>query len=367
VRAHRLTTRRVRLGAVDLGRGAPIVVQSMTTTPTQDVRATLRQIRRLRQAGCELVRVAVPDAGAAEALPRLVRASPLPLVADIHFDARLAKTALAAGVAKIRINPGNLGLEPALDIGRAAARAGVAVRIGVNSGSVPERQRRAARSSESLGRLMARMAVRYAGAFERAGVRRLVLSVKSSEVAATLAAYRTLAGSSRLPLHLGLTEAGGDLAGAVKSAAALSPLLLEGIGDTLRISLTGDPVLEVRVAYQLLSALGLRRRGVEIIACPTCGRTRIDLERMLRRVEKAVADITQPLTLAVMGCVVNGPGEARHADAGLAGAPDGSFMLFAQGRPLRRVTAAAAVPALLAQVKKILLERGKAHAAESSA
>lgn len=352
-RAHRLTTRLVRVGTQALGHGRPVLVQSMTNTPTEDAGRTLAQIRRLAAAGCELVRVAVPSQAAVKALARITASSPLPVIADIHFDHELALGAIAAGAAKVRINPGNLGLERSLQVARAAARAKVAVRIGVNAGSLPERWRQAAKTPAALGRLMARTAKRFADAFAAAGQRRIVLSVKSSDILALLAAYRQLAATTRWPLHLGLTEAGGELAGAVKTAAGLSPLLLEGIGDTLRVSLTADPVAEIRAANLILAATGVRRRGPDIISCPTCGRTAGDLFGVLKKVERALLTETRPLTVAVMGCVVNGPGEARHADAGLAGAPDGTFMLFAQGKPLRRVTAAQAVPALLAELKKI--------------
>jgi (E)-4-hydroxy-3-methylbut-2-enyl-diphosphate synthase len=324
----------------------------MTTTRTHQVAATLAQIKKLAQAGCELVRVAVPDEAAVEALPKIVAGSPLPVVADIHFSDKLAHLALAAGVAKVRINPGNLGAARALEVGRNARDRGVAVRIGVNSGSVPEGRRKNAKTPAALGRVMAELALEYAQAFEKIKHPALVLSVKSSDVQTSLAAYRYLAEHSLWPLHLGITEAGGVLTGAVKSAAGLSPLLLEGIGDTLRVSLTGDPVKEIPVANQLLSVTGVRRRGVEIIACPTCGRTQGNLTAMLEKVERELAPEMRPLTVAVMGCVVNGPGEARHADFGLAGAPDGRFLLFAQGKPLRKVAAEKAVDALLAEIKK---------------
>lgn len=346
-------TRKVRVGELTLGGGEPVRVQSMTNTSTADANATLRQVRRLAQAGCELVRVAVPDEAAVQALPAIVARSPLPVIADIHFDHRLALAAIQAGVAKVRINPGNLGLERSLKVAEAAAAKNVAVRIGVNSGSLPEAERHRARTPEALGELMAVTAQRYAEAFESRGASQLVLSVKASGVAATLAAYRALVQRVPWPLHLGITEAGGELAGAIKTAVGLGPLLLEGIGDTLRVSLTADPVKEIRVANLLLAAAGVRRRGVDIIACPTCGRTTGDLFRILKQVEAALEHDSRPLTVAVMGCVVNGPGEARHADAGLAGAPDGSFMLFVRGRTARRVTAKAAVPALLAALKTL--------------
>ncbi|MEW6516776.1 MAG: flavodoxin-dependent (E)-4-hydroxy-3-methylbut-2-enyl-diphosphate synthase [candidate division FCPU426 bacterium] len=352
-RAPRLVTRLVKVGNQVLGHGSPVLVQSMTNTPTEDAGRTLAQIRRLAAAGCELVRVAVPTKAAAAALSRIVTRSPLPVIADIHFDHELALAAIAASAAKVRINPGNLGLERSLLVARAAAKAKVAVRIGVNAGSLPERWRQGAATPAALGRLMAKTAVRYALALEKAGLRQIVLSVKASDILASLAAYRQLAATTRWPLHLGITEAGGELAGSIKTAAGLAPLLVEGIGDTLRVSLTADPVREIRAANLILAATGVRQRGPDIIACPTCGRTAGDLFGILKKVEQALLDEPRPLTVAVMGCVVNGPGEARHADAGLAGAQDGSFILFAQGKPLRRVSAAQAVPALLAELKKI--------------
>lgn len=353
-RAHRLRTCRVRVGHRVIGHGAPVLVQSMTNTPTDDVCATLAQIRGLALAGCELIRVAVPDKPALAALPRIIQGSPMPVIADIHFDHTLALAALAAGVAKVRINPGNMGQDKSLLVARAAAAAGKSVRIGVNAGSLPERDRKKTKSPEALGRLMARTALSYARAFEKTGLQEIVLSVKASDIRTTIAAYRSLAEESRWPLHLGITEAGDELAGAVKTAAGLSPLLLEGLGDTLRVSLTADPAREIEVADLLLSATGVRRRGIEIISCPTCGRTTLDLAGIVKQVKQALAGEAKPLTVAIMGCVVNGPGEARHADVGLAGAPDGSLMLFAQGRPLRRVPAARAVAALKAEVEKMV-------------
>ena len=283
MKPHRARTQQVRVGSVLIGGGAPVVVQSMTNTPTADARATLAQIRRLAAAGCEVVRVAVPDAPAAAALSRLTASSPLPVVADVHFDAALALAALQGGAAKIRINPGNLGLPRALDVARAAAGAGVPVRIGVNAGSVPERRRKSARTPDRLGRLMADMALEYAGAFSRVGCRDLVLSVKAADLTANLAAYRALASAATFPLHLGVTEAGAGMGGVVKSAAGLAPLLFEGIGDTVRVSLTGDPMQEIPVANRLLAATGVRPRGVEIIACPTCGRTTGDFTGLVSR------------------------------------------------------------------------------------
>ena len=271
----------VKIGPLTLGGRAPIVVQSMTNTKTHDVRATLAQIKRLATAGCELVRVAVPDQAAAAALPRLQAASVLPLVADIHFDADLALAAIAAGIPKIRINPGNLGLVPSRQVARAAAKKGTVIRVGVNAGSLPPKLRAGIKTPVALGRAMAKLAIKYADGLVAEGLKQIVLSVKASEIKATIAGYQYLAEHSRWPLHLGITEAGGVLAGSIKTAAGLAPLLLAGIGDTLRVSLTGDPVQEIYAADVLLRATGARRQGVEIIACPTCGRTQSDLNQIL--------------------------------------------------------------------------------------
>ncbi|MCD4813166.1 flavodoxin-dependent (E)-4-hydroxy-3-methylbut-2-enyl-diphosphate synthase [bacterium] len=343
----RFQTRSVAIGPLHIGRGAPVVVQSMTNTKTHEPGKTLGQIRRLAKAGCELVRVAVPDQAAVAALPQIVKKSPLPIVADIHFDYKLALAAIAAKVAKVRLNPGNMGLPGSLEVARAAVRAQTAIRIGVNAGSIAPRERKTVKTPEALGRLMARKAMQYAAVLAKTGLDCIVLSVKASDIQSTLSAYRTLAKQSPWPLHLGITEAGGELAGGIKTAAGISPLLLEGIGDTLRVSLTEDPVKEIRVADMILAATGVRKRGPEIIACPTCGRTTSDLQKILKQVERALATEKRTLTVAVMGCVVNGPGEARHADVGIAGAADGSFMLFAKGKPVKRVAADKAVQALL--------------------
>jgi len=345
-------TRKVSIGNRAIGKGLPVLVQSMTNTKTNDITATNRQIKRLAAVGCELVRVAVPDLAAVKALPKIIKASPLPVIADIHFDTRLALAAIDAGVHKVRINPGNMQLQASLEIAEKAARHQVAVRIGVNAGSLPEREMKTCRTSLAVGKLMAKRALYYAKLFEQQGLKAIVLSVKSSDITATITAYQALAEKSDYPLHLGLTEAGGYMAGSIKTAVGLSPLLLNGIGDTIRVSLTGDPVKEIPIANMLLNFTGVRKRGVEIIACPTCGRTVTDLSQMVTKVEKALAGEMKPLTVAVMGCVVNGPGEARHADLGIAGAPDGSFMLFIKGKPIERLTPDAAITALLNEVKK---------------
>lgn len=341
-------TRAVRVAHLALGGGAPIVVQSMTNTDTRDVEATLAQIQRLASVGCELARVAVPDMDAARSLKTLVSASPLPLVADIHFDHRLALAALEAGVPKLRLNPGNLRLgspaadKSALDMVADAAKAYRAViRIGVNSGSVEKDVLE--RFGGPTPQALVESALRHARLLEERNFYDIVVSLKSSSVAGTIEASRLLATQASYPLHIGVTEAGTFMRGTVKSAVGLGLLLFEGIGDTLRVSLTADPVREVGVAWEILRATGLRARGPEIVSCPTCGRTEIDLIGLAEHVEDHLQShplATHPfaahLKIAVMGCVVNGPGEAREADLGLAGGRD-KGVIFRKGEILRSV------------------------------
>jgi len=340
----------VRVGPLVIGGGAAISVQSMTKTPPEDVAATLRQVKRLAAAGAELVRLTVPDRAAARAFAKVKKKSPVPLAADTHFDPRLALAALEAGAEKVRVNPGNTRSNALKDFARESARRKVPVRIGVNSGSVYHRKG----TGRNLAADMVRAALSAAKRFEDWGQTRIVLSMKSPDPARTVRAYRLAAEKSPHPLHIGLTAAGpGDLA-AAKSFAALGALLLDGIGDTLRLSYTGDPVAEVEGGIALLRALGLRRGGPEIISCPTCGRCRVDLEALVRRARRALDGLDAPLTVALMGCVVNGPGEAREADAGLAAAADGSLVLFSRGRRLRRIRSGpAAVEALVREARKL--------------
>jgi (E)-4-hydroxy-3-methylbut-2-enyl-diphosphate synthase len=350
----RAETRRIHLGKVPIGGGAPVAVQSMTNTDTRDPEATLAQIGRLAAAGCEVVRCAVPDARAAGALAAIAAASPLPVVADIHFDHRLAVAAVESGAAGLRINPGNIGGESAVRRVVDAARAhGAPIRVGANSGSLP-RDLLEAHGGPAPAAL-AEAALRQVRFLEGLGFGEIKVSLKSSSVLDTIAAYRLFAGQSDLPTHLGVTEAGGLVAGAVKSSVGIGALLLEGIGDTIRVSLTADPVREVEVAWHLLRACGLRRRGVEIISCPTCGRTEMDLLGLVERAEPELAKVSAPLTVAIMGCVVNGPGEAAHADVGVAGGR-GQGVLFAKGRVLRKVPEDRLLEALVAEVRR--LERG---------
>jgi (E)-4-hydroxy-3-methylbut-2-enyl-diphosphate synthase len=355
----RRVTRVVRLGKIRIGGGHPVVVQSMTNTDTRDVAATLAQVQDLARAGCEVVRLAVPDEEAARALTRL-KASPelpdVPLVADIHFDYRLALMALEAGVEGLRINPGNIGGEEKVDVvAREAKARGVPIRIGVNSGSVEREILR--KYGGPTPEAMAESALAHAAMLEERDFRDIKLSVKSSSVLDTLAAYRLLAGQCDYPLHIGVTEAGTLLRGAVKSAIGLGILLHEGIGDTLRVSLTCDPVVEVEAAWEILRALGHRARGPEIVSCPTCGRTEIDLIPLAEEVERRLRTVTDVFTVAVMGCPVNGPGEAREADIGLAGGRD-LGIIFRRGKIVRKVKGRdALLPAFLEELDQFLKER----------
>ena len=314
----RRITRQIKVGGVPVGGAAAISVQSMTNTPTRDVRATVAQIRRLEAAGCEIVRVAVPDAASAQAISSIKARVRIPVVADVHFDHRLAIAAARAGADGLRINPGNIGgsrkVKAVVDCARAC---GIPIRIGVNSGSLEKDLLKKYNGATPEG--MVASALRHVELLRGLDFHDVKVSLKASDVQRTVAAYRLLAAATDLPVHLGVTEAGTLFSGLVKSALGIGMLLAEGIGDTLRVSLTRDPVEEVRAGFEILAALDIRRRGPEIIACPTCGRTRIDLFGIVERVEKALAGSAAPIRIAVMGCVVNGPGEAREADVGIAG------------------------------------------------
>ncbi|MCX7002087.1 MAG: flavodoxin-dependent (E)-4-hydroxy-3-methylbut-2-enyl-diphosphate synthase [bacterium] len=345
-------TQAVRVGAQLIGGGAQISVQSMTTTDTCDVRATVAQIAALADAGCDLVRLAVPDAQAAAALPEIVRVAPVPLVADIHFDYRLALAALDAGIAKLRINPGNIG---AADRVRAVAQAaqarGVPIRVGVNAGSLQRELLARVEAGElSMGAAMAESALAQARLLEDAGCTAIVLSVKAAHVPATIEAYTLLAERCAYPLHIGVTEAGTRQGGVIKSAIGIGALLARGIGDTLRVSLTADPLEEVRVGRRILQALELRPYGPDIISCPTCGRAQVDVIAIAEELERRVAEdpaLRQMVcTVAVMGCVVNGPGE------GFAGGADAG-MLFCKGEPIGNVAAGDAVARLLDELRRM--------------
>jgi (E)-4-hydroxy-3-methylbut-2-enyl-diphosphate synthase len=357
----RRATRGVQVGRVAVGGGAPVSIQSMTTTHTRDAARTLEQIRRLAAAGCQIVRVAVPAAPDAEALPEIVRGSPLPVVADIHFSTGMAIRALEAGVAKVRLNPGNIddpeGLKRVIAL---AARLGRPLRFGVNSGSVRGAQRPgegAGAPPRDLARLMVDVLMQWVREAEKEGFRDLVLSAKASDAPTTIAAYRALAAACDLPLHLGITAAGPMDEARTRSAIVLGALLAEGIGDTVRVSLTGDPVSEVVIAQEILSELGLRPwRGVRILSCPTCGRCGVDLISIVEELKCRTRDIQAPLTVAVMGCVVNGPGEAREADAGIA-AGKGHGVLFRRGEAVRKVPEAALLDAILDEIRALAAEK----------
>jgi (E)-4-hydroxy-3-methylbut-2-enyl-diphosphate synthase len=347
--APRRVSRQVSVGGVLVGGGAPVSVQSMTSTRTEDVGATLGQIVRLADAGCDIVRVAVPGRAAAEALREIVAGSPIPVVADVHFDHRLALAAAAAGAHGLRINPGNVGgRERVVEVAAAARERGIPIRIGVNSGSLEDDI--LARDGKPSAAGMVESALRHAEILESVGFRDIVLSLKSSDVLMTVEANRAMAGRSHYPLHLGVTEAGTVTTGAVRSAVAMGILLGEGIGDTVRVSLAGPPEDEVRAARAILSSLGLRRRGVTVVACPTCGRTEIDVQGIAERVEAETAGIRADLVVAVMGCSVNGPGEAREADVGIAGGGS-SAVLFRKGERIGVIEATLVLERLLSEIR----------------
>ena len=347
----RRKTRPVRLGGVTVGGDAPISVQSMTNTDTRDAPATGEQIRRLVEAGCEIVRVAVPDREAALALPEIKRGATIPLVADIHFDHRLALAAIEAGVDGLRINPGNIGGgDRVAAVVKAAAAKGIPIRIGVNAGSL---EKDLLRDGVSTPAAMVESAMRHVDILENMGFYDIKISLKASDVPLMANAYRMLADKVDYPLHVGVTEAGTMFSGSIKSAVGIGILLWEGIGDTVRVSLTGDPVQEVRAAYEILKSLGLRRRGVELISCPTCARTQIDLVRIAGQVEERLAGLVTPLKVAVMGCAVNGPGEARHADVGMAGGR-GEGLIFRKGRVIRKVPESLLLAELMKEIDNLI-------------
>lgn len=344
----RRKTRPVSVGGVVVGGGAPVVVQAMTKTDTRDVRATAAQVRRLERAGAEMVRLAVPDREAAAALREIRKRSRVPLIADIHFDHRLALAALEAGVDGLRLNPGNIGPAGKVrEVVRAAGERGVPIRIGVNSGSLEKDI--LARAGGATAAAMVESALRHVRLLEDLDFRLIKISLKASDIARTLEAYRLLAAQVDYPFHAGITEAGRLLAGSVKSAAGLSLLLAEGLADTIRVSLTAPPEKEVFVAWQLLQALGLRSRGATLVSCPTCGRCEVDLMGVAARVEKAVLGLRAPLTVAVMGCTVNGPGEAKEADIGLA-CGRGGGVIFRKGKVLRKVPASRMADDFIAEI-----------------
>ena len=351
----RRKTRQLHVGSVAVGGGAPIAVQSMTNTHTDDAAATLEQIKRLAEAGCDIIRCAVPDMAAAEGLKIICKESPIPVIADIHFDYKLALAAIEAGVDGLRLNPGNIGGEEKVrTVVEAAKKRNIPIRIGVNAGSLPKDLLE--KYGHPTAEALVEAAWRHIHILEAMDYRNIKISLKAHDVPLTLEAYRLMAAQCDYPLHVGITEAGTVNSGIIKSAVGIGTLLAEGIGDTIRVSLTGDPVNEVRVAYDILKALGLREYGPTLISCPTCGRTRISLEKLALEVEKRLDGIKEPITVAVMGCVVNGPGEAREADVGIAGGI-GEGLVFRKGEILRKVPEEQLVSELFAEIDKILLER----------
>ncbi|MFW5870363.1 MAG: flavodoxin-dependent (E)-4-hydroxy-3-methylbut-2-enyl-diphosphate synthase [Candidatus Sumerlaeota bacterium] len=354
----RRKTRRLQIGDVPIGGGAPISVQSMISTPTQDVEATTAQISSLAALGCDIVRVAVPDQAGAEALGTIIEQSALPVVADIHFDYRLALAAIAAGCQGLRLNPGNIRrTDRVREIVESAKEKGIPIRIGVNGGSLAPHWRVKIEKNEcSLPEAMVESALEHVRILEGLNFHDIKISLKASDVAPTVEAYRLMAQRRDYPFHVGVTEAGTVWSGTIKSAAGIGALLMDGLCDTIRVSLTGPVEEEVRVAKKLLSVFGLRSNGPELISCPTCGRRSIDIERLAAQIEKRLESVREPLRVAVMGCVVNGPGEAREADIGIAGG-GGRGIVFRRGEIVRRCPADKILETFEEELRKLLSDQ----------
>jgi len=347
----RKATRQIAIGSVPVGGSAPITVQSMCSTDTRDVAGTMAQIARLSEAGCELVRCAVLDLEAAEALGRIKTQSPIPVIADIHFDYKLALTVLAGGIDGLRLNPGNIGERwKVAEVVKAASERRVPIRIGVNAGSLEKEL--LAKYGHPTAEAMVESALGHVRILEELGYDQIKISLKASDVMKTVAAYRLLAQKVDYPLHIGITEAGTVFSGTIKSSVGLGILLADGIGDTLRVSLTGDPVDEVRVGFEILKSLGLRQHGVNFVSCPTCGRCQINLIKVAEDVERRLQGVDKRITVAVMGCAVNGPGEAREADVGIAGGK-GEGLVFRHGEIVRKVPEEELADALLEEIAKL--------------
>ena len=352
---YRRKSRQLKLGNMFIGGDAPISVQSMTNTKTENVEATVNQIKELTALGCDIIRCAVPDLRAALALSAIKAQIAIPLIADIHFDYKLALEAIAAGVDGLRLNPGNIGgKDEVLQVIKKASERNIPIRIGVNAGSLPKDI--LLKYGHPTPEALVEAAWRHIKILEEHDYRNIKISLKAHDVPLTIAAYRLMAAQCEYPLHVGITEAGTVNSGIIKSAVGIGALLAEGIGDTIRVSLTGDPANEVRVAYQILKALGLREYGPTLISCPTCGRTQIKLEKLALEVEKRLENIKEPITVAVMGCVVNGPGEAREADIGIAGGIS-EGLIFKKGKIIKKVREEEIIEALFAEINKILVER----------
>ena len=354
----RKKTRQIHIGKIAIGGGAPISVQSMTNTKTADTEATVQQIKALTAAGCDIVRLAVPDMEAAQNLGNIIKQVSVPLVADIHFDYKLALEAIRQGISGLRLNPGNIGGEEKVRAVVQEAKAhGLPIRIGVNAGSL-DKKILAKYDGKVTPEGLVESALQHVRILEEQGFYDMKISLKAHDVPMTLAAYRLMSEKVDYPLHLGITEAGTPNTGIIKSAVGIGALLAEGIGDTFRISLTGDPVVEVKVANEILKALGLKEYGPTLVACPTCGRTSIDLPTIAAQVEEKLEGIAEPIEVAVMGCVVNGPGEARGADVGIAGGK-GEGLVFRKGEIVRKVPESELVTELFKEIDAILEERKK--------
>ncbi len=347
----RKNTRQVVIGNVPMGGGAPISVQSMTCTDTRDVKATCEQIWRLQEAGCDIVRLAVVDAEAAEAIGEIRKQVQIPLVADIHFDYRLALTCIQNGVDKVRINPGNIGdRDRVRQVVQAAKERKIPIRIGINTGSLEKEALE--RYGSPCAQAMVESAKKHIEMLEAEDFYDIVVSLKASDVMKTIEAYRLMADTYAYPLHVGVTEAGTAYAGTIKSAVGIGALLAEGIGDTIRVSLTADPVQEVVAGQKILKALGLRETGINLVSCPTCGRCRVNVIDVASQLEQKIEGVSKQLTVAVMGCAVNGPGEAREADIGIAGG-NGEFLLFKKGEIVEKIPMDGAVERLVSEIEKI--------------
>ena len=344
-------TKQIMVGGVPIGGGAPVTIQSMTNTRTDDVEATLHQIRTLAAAGCEIIRVAVPDMAAAKAVGKIKEGSPIPVVVDIHFDYKLALEAIAAGADKVRINPGNIGgADHVKAVAQACAQRGVPIRIGVNGGSLEKPL--LAKYGGVCPEAMVESAFGHIRLLNQFDFDDICVSLKSSSVPMTMKAYQLMSQASDYPLHIGVTEAGTARMGTLKSAVGIGGLLALGIGDTMRVSLSADPVEEVYAAKEILKAAGVRKEGAELVSCPTCGRTRIDLISLANEVEERLKTVDKPITVAVMGCVVNGPGEASAADVGIAGG-DGEGLLFRRGEIVKKVPQDQLVDELFALIDQL--------------
>ena len=347
----RKITRQISVGNVKIGGGSPISVQSMTNTKTSDVKSTVEQILKLQSAGCDIVRVAVPDMTAAQTLNKIISAVEVPIVADIHFDYKLALESINQGVAALRLNPGNIGNAAHVRKVVAAAKdKKIPIRIGVNAGSLSPKILRKYGGVTAEG--LVESALEHVKILEDENFFDIKISLKAHDVPLTLAAYRLMSSKVDYPLHVGITEAGTVNGGVIKSAVGIGALLAEGIGDTIRVSLTGDPIIEVKVGNEILKSLGLKNFGATLVSCPTCGRTRIDLPKIAAQVEEKLEGVNKKITVAVMGCIVNGPGEARNADVGIAGA-DGEGIIFSKGKILRKVPEVELVTELFKEIDNL--------------